>query len=189
MKNKFRVMAVVVSAIISGAVFAGTDVNPGSEAGTQGTGGQVHFTGSVTDSSCNVDTNSENQNVDLGKWASSYFSGEGAETTKTAFHIKVSGCSDSVANVAVLFDGSRDSTNTNLLATTGKAAGVAIKLYEDDKSTAINLGSKSRGQGVVKETGSGGSADLEFFADYISTAATVKPGSANSTADFNMIYN
>ncbi|HBZ0771843.1 TPA: fimbrial protein, partial [Klebsiella pneumoniae] len=32
-------------------------------------------------------------------------------------------------------------------------------------------------------------ADLEFYADYISTAATVTAGKADGTANFNMIYN
>ena len=124
-------------------------VNPGSNAGTQGTGGQVEFTGSITDSSCNVDSTSANQSVDLGKWASSYFTGAGSETTKTAFHIKVKDCPSTVTTVSVLFDGTRDTNNSDLLAINGTASGVAIKLYEDDKSTPVDLGAVSRGHSVT----------------------------------------
>nr|WP_228705051.1 fimbrial protein [Klebsiella michiganensis] len=165
-------------------------VNPGSNAGTQGTGGQVEFTGSITDSSCNVDSTSANQSVDLGKWASSYFTGAGSETTKTAFHIKVKDCPSTVTTVSVLFDGTRDTNNSDLLAINGTASGVAIKLYEDDKSTPVDLGTVSRGHSVTAGASGAatGTADLEFFADYVSTSA-VSAGSANGTANFNMIYN
>ncbi|CAM3579469.1 putative major fimbrial subunit LpfA [Klebsiella spallanzanii] len=198
MKTQFRIMAMFVGALVSGTALssisqparAAVTINPGSNAGTQGTGGQVEFTGSITDSSCNVDSTSANQSVDLGKWASSYFTGAGSETTKTSFHIKVKDCPSTVTTVSVLFDGTRDTNKTNLLAINGTAKGVAIKLYEDDKSTPIDLGSVSRGQSVTAgATGTTtGTADLEFFADYVSTSA-VSAGSADGTANFNMIYN
>ncbi|GKP88872.1 MULTISPECIES: fimbrial protein [Klebsiella] len=193
MKTQLRIMAILMGALVSGAAISVTtptiNVNPGSNAGTQGTGGQVIFNGSITDSSCNIDSASTSQTVDLGKWASTYFTSTGFETTKTPFHIKVKDCPASVTNVAVLFDGARDQSDNTLLATTGGAAGVAIKLYEDDKSTAVSLGSVSKAKNVVAGATAGtGTADLEFFANYISTGA-VKAGNANGTANFNMIYN
>lgn len=198
MKTQLRIMATVVGILVSGVVVAMPSqpahstltVNPGASAGTQSTGGQIEFSGSITDTSCNIDSTSANQIVDLGKWASSYFTGAGSETTKTAFHIKVKDCPATVTKVSVLFDGTRDSNNSNLLAVNGGAQGVAIKLYEDDKATSINLGTESKDQAVIAGTSgsNSGTADLEFFADYISTSA-VSAGSANGTANFNMVYN
>ena len=76
------------------------------------------------------------------------------------------------------------------IACNGGASGVAIKLYEHDRSTAVSLGKTSAKQTVTPGTSGGtGSADLEFYADYISTAATVTAGKADGTANFNMIYN
>lgn len=198
MKTQLRIMATVVGILVSGVVVAMPSqpahstltVNPGASAGTQSTGGQIEFSGSITDTSCNIDSTSANQIVDLGKWASSYFTGAGSETTKTAFHIKVKDCPATVTKVSVLFDGTRDSNNSNLLAVNGGAQGVVIKLYEDDKATPINLGTESKDQAVIAGTSgsNSGTADLEFFADYISTSA-VSAGSANGTANFNMVYN
>lgn len=198
MKTQLRIMATVVGILVSGVVVAMPSqpahstltVNPGASAGTQSTGGQIEFSGSITDTSCNIDSTSANQIVDLGKWASSYFTGAGSETTKTAFHIKVKDCPATVTKVSVLFDGTRDSNNSNLLAVNGGAQGGAIKLYEDDKATPINLGTESKDQAVIAGTSgsNSGTADLEFFADYISTSA-VSAGSANGTANFNMVYN
>ncbi len=128
--------------------------------------------------------------MDLGKWASNYFTSTGSETTKTSFHIKVKDCPASVTTVAVLFDGAREQTDTSLLAiNSGGASGVAIKLYEDDQNTAVSLGKVSKDHPVVAGATATGSADLEFYADYVSTGATVTAGDANGTANFNMIYN
>ncbi len=150
MKTQLRIMATVVGILVSGVVVAMPSqpahstltVNPGASAGTQSTGGQIEFSGSITDTSCNIDSTSANQIVDLGKWASSYFTGAGSETTKTAFHIKVKDCPATVTKVSVLFDGTRDSNNSNLLAVNGGAQGVAIKLYEDDKEKTFTYVTK-----------------------------------------------
>ncbi|CDN01682.1 TPA: fimbrial protein [Klebsiella quasipneumoniae] len=192
MKTQLRIMAILMGALVSGVAFQATaanTINPYSGTSAQGAGGQVNFNGSITDSSCNVDSSSTGQTVDLGKWTSTYFTSTGFETTKTPFHIKVTDCPASIKTVAVLFDGARDPSDNTLLATTGGAAGVAIKLYEDDKSTAVSLGSVSKAKNVVTGATAGtGTADLKFFADYISTGA-VTAGDANGTANFNMIYN
>ncbi|HDU4279918.1 TPA: fimbrial protein [Klebsiella variicola] len=192
MKTQLRIMAILMGALVSGVTFQATaanTINPNSGTSAQGAGGQVNFNGSITDSSCNVDSGSTGQTVDLGKWASNYFTSTGSETTKTSFHIKVKDCPASVTTVAVLFDGARDQSDTTLLATNGGATGVAIKLYEDDQNTAVSLGKVSKDHPVVAGATAGtGSADLEFYADYVSTGA-VAAGDANGTANFNMIYN
>lgn len=65
------------------AGYRGQHYQSGSGTSSEGAGGQVIFNGSITDSSCNVDSSSNGQKVDLGKWASNYFTGTGFETTKT----------------------------------------------------------------------------------------------------------
>ncbi|MCT4702251.1 fimbrial protein [Enterobacteriaceae bacterium H20N1] len=196
MKSQFRIMALMLSTLASGAAISGAsgvNVNPGSDAGTQSTGGQVQFTGSITDTSCNIDTESANQTVDLGKWSSSYFGAAGTETTKTPFHIKVQDCPDSVTSVAVLFDGNHDATDKNMLAIdsgANAATGVAIELYEASRNQKINLGSVTEEYPInAGSTGNDGTADLTFYADYRSTADDVTVGDANGVANFNMVYN
>ncbi|MEH8712120.1 fimbrial protein [Klebsiella quasipneumoniae] len=194
MKKQPRFITILIGALLSGVAFQATaanTINPNSGTSAQGAGRQITFNGSITDSSCNVDSNSSGQPVDLGKWASNYFTGTGAETTKTPFHIKVKDCPASVTTVAVLFDGAREQTDTSLLAINGGGAkGVAIKLYEHDQTTAVSLGKTTAKQTVTPGSSGGtGTADLEFYADYVSTAATVTAGKADGTANFNMIYN
>ncbi|WP_442796721.1 fimbrial protein [Pantoea vagans] len=162
--------------------------NPGTTAGTQGAGGEVKFTGEITDVSCNVSAGSKSQTVDLGKWAKSYFESR-SETTETPFTISVKDCPASVTKVAVLFDGDKDAGDSTLLKVAGDgAAGVGIKLYEADRSTPIAIGSISKAVKVVTAT-DGGSADLKFFADYKSDGAAITVGKANSVSNFVMVYN
>ena len=186
MNTQFRIMACLVAALVSGAANAAA----GSAPTAQGAGGQVNFKGTITDASCNIDAGSKGQDVDLGTWDKSYFNAAGTETTKTVFNIKVTNCPDSVKQVSVLFDGQKDSQMPELLAvTSGGATGVGIKLYEDDQTSVVKLGTASKKQNVTVGSQNNGSAELKFYADYVSTVAAVTAGQANGVADFNMIYN
>lgn len=180
MKNQIRIAAILVSAMASGAALSAVS-------GVQGTGGVVEFSGEIVDSSCNVSTASKKQTVDLGRWAKTFFTGSGVETTKIPFTISVDNCPASVTTVAVLFTGVTDATDPTLLAlnTGSVATGVGIKLYQAGSTpTPISLGSVSAAENVVSNK-----ADLKFMADYISTTGNVTAGSANGTADFLMVYN
>ncbi|QCA06580.1 fimbrial protein [Pantoea vagans] len=195
MNIRKRILPVALAGLmISGSALAATDgpspmnTNPGAKAGTQGAGGEVKFTGEITDVSCNVSTGSQSQTIDLGKWAKSYFESR-TETTETPFTISVQDCPASVTKVAVLFDGDKDSgDNTLLKVTDGGATGVGIKLYEADRSTPIAIGAISKAVDVVKAS-EGGSADLNFYANYKSDGAAITVGKANSVSNFVMVYN
>lgn len=194
MKSQFRIMAVVIAALASGTTLSAiandmTTTVPAAE-GTQGAGGQVKFTGEITDAACDIDTNSTNQVVDLGKWASSYFKATGTETTKTSFHINVKDCPSSVSKVAVLFDGTHDANEADLLAINGDATGVGIKLIEADETTQVKLGTISKEYPIdAGSDGEAGTADLLFYADYRATADTVTAGNADGVTNFEMVYN
>ncbi|ADI78234.1 MULTISPECIES: fimbrial protein [Pantoea] len=197
MNIRKRILPVALAGLmISGsALAAATDgpspmnTNPGASAGTQGAGGEVKFTGEITDVSCDVSTASKKQSVDLGKWAKSYFESR-TETTQTPFTISVKDCPASVTKVAVLFDGDKDAgDNTLLKVADGGATGVGIKLYEGDRSTPIAIGSISKGVDKMVETEEGGSADLIFYADYKSDGAEIAVGPANAVSNFVMVYN
>ena len=163
--------------------------NPGMKGGTQGTGGVVHFTGKITDVSCDVSQESTGQTVDLGAWAKSYFKSQ-KETTLTPFSIKVQNCPESVKKVAVLFDGEKDARDQTLLkVTSGEASGVGIKLYEENRSTAIDIGKVSDKQTLETAGGSTGTTELKFFADYRANGDEIKTGDAKADANFLMVYN
>lgn len=193
---KKSVLSLTLAGILaSSAVFAAPqdgvspiNTNPGSAAGTQGAGGEVKFTGEITDISCDISTASKTQTVDLGKWATSYFDNR-SETTQTPFTISVKDCPSSVKTVAVLFDGDKDAGDSTLLQlTAGGAAGVGVKLYQSDRTNSVAIGSISKAVNIV-DAEHGGSADLNFYASYKSDGAEIKTGNANAVSNFVMVYN
>ncbi|QCT21928.1 type 1 fimbrial protein [Jejubacter calystegiae] len=192
---KKTLLAVFVgsSLMISGTTFSVAseispmNVNPGSEAGTQGTGGVVNFIGEITDVSCDITPGSKSQTVDLGKWAASYFP-DNKESTQTPFQIRVENCPESVSTVAVLFDGEKDAADGSLLAVTGGATGVGVKLYEEDRSSSIKIGSVSEAMNVTQSE-DGGEATLTFYADYRADGQPISVGHANAVSNFVMVYN
>lgn len=98
-------------------------------------------------------------------------------------------CPVTVTNAKVRFDGTPDLTNASLLAidtsVAGAATGVAINLMTADKADLPLHGSNSY---IYPLSGTADNT-LNFYAQYISTAASVTAGPANSVANFSVVYN
>ena len=94
-----------------------------------------------------------------------------------------------VTNAKVRFDGTPDATNASLLAidssAAGAAIGVAINLMTADKADLPLHGSNSYSYALSSTADN----TLSFYAQYISTAATVTAGPGNSVANFSVVYN
>lgn len=59
MKKQPRFITILIGALLSGVALQATaanTINPDSGTSSEGAGGQVIFNGSITDSSCNVDS-------------------------------------------------------------------------------------------------------------------------------------
>ncbi|WP_049292242.1 fimbrial protein [Franconibacter helveticus] len=151
--------------------------------------GTVNFTGEILDAACTVDVGSQNQTVALGKYNKSEFAAAGDVTAATKFNIILKSCPASVTSATVRFDGTPDASDSKLLAidssVTGAATGVAINLMSANKAQLPLHGSN----GYSYTLSSTADNTLDFYAQYISTATTVKAGPANSVANFSVIYN
>lgn len=74
--------------------------------------GTIHFTGSITDQTCTVDTGSQNLPVDLGNVAQTALNGAaGMKAAPTRFTLSLSDCPDTVTGANVKFDGTSDGVN------------------------------------------------------------------------------
>ena len=108
--------------------------------------GTIHFTGSITDQTCKIDTGSQNLPVNLGNVAQTALNGaKGMRAAPTQFTINVSECPETVTGANVKFDGTSDNNDQSLLALdsgTGIATGVGIQIA-DKNGTAIPLHSAS----------------------------------------------
>lgn len=151
--------------------------------------GTINFTGKILDNACDVDVASQNQSIDLGSYNKTEFPTSGSKTAAKEVKIVLKNCPVTVTNAQVRFDGTPDLTNASLLAidssVVGAASGVAINLMTADKADLPLHGSNSYSYPLSS------SADntLMFYAQYISTAATVVPGPANSVTNFSVVYN
>lgn len=151
--------------------------------------GTVNFNGNILDSACDVDVASQNQVVVLGDYYKTEFPTTGARTAATQFSIVLKNCPVTVTNAKVRFDGTPDLSNASLLAidssVAGAATGVAINLMSADKADLPLHGSNSYSYALSSTADN----TLNFYAQYISTAASVTAGRANSVANFSVVYN
>lgn len=148
--------------------------------------GNINFTGEMIGNACTITGSSGSDvSVAMGNVALSSFNNAGDTAAPTQFTIGLSSCS-SVTSAQISFDGTQDTTNTNLikLATGDNAAtGVGVGIYESDSSTIIPLYSKSKAVAIAN-----GTAQFNFIAKYVSTSKTVTAGPANASATFTVMY-
>lgn len=105
-----------------------------SYAGT--TSATVNITGRITTSPCNIDTNTVNQTVDLGK-GYSYNMVSGTGSAWKSFQLTLSKCPNYWTNATVTFTGTA-ATDNGYFANSGSASGVVLQLSNQNHS--INYG-------------------------------------------------
>ena len=158
-----------------------------SRADTQIGTWNMTINGTVLPSSCDVDADSQNQTVQLGKISSSVFSSVGATSPNTPVSIKLTGCTNATG-VKVTFSGNADADNPQLLALSDTggggtlATGVGVEVMNSD-NTAIPLNSPSS-QFTLKD----GDNTLSFLLHYKATKMPVTGGSATAVVYFDMSY-
>ena len=141
----------------------------------------VTFNGTILQETCHVDNN--NVNVLLGTYGVAQFPTVGTTTIPVAFSISLTDCptSGGPTSALVTFSGPADSANN--LALTGPAGGISIDIKKADGGD-ININSQASGITLSNAV----SQQLNFTANYISTALPVTAGSANSVAQVNISY-
>lgn len=161
-------------------------ITAGAAGSVQASDGTIHFTGSITDQTCKVDTGSQNLNVDLGKVAKTALNGAaGMKAAPTRFTLSLSDCPETVTGANVKFDGATDGVDQSLLALdsgTGIATGVGIQIA-DKNGSPIPLHTASTDYTLAEGTNS-----LDFVARYVSTGTAVTTGPANGTSEFTINY-
>ncbi|MEO9384145.1 fimbrial protein [Chromobacterium phragmitis] len=153
--------------------------------------GRLDVYGELVTSACGLDPNSQRLEVGLGLVSSQRFKKIGDRSQAVPFDIRLTECSiDTMTTVAVRFTGPQDNENRQLMAVTGSAAGIGIRL-QSPSGTDIALGEYSPLVGLTN-----GSNSLRFNAMYESTRAAaapgqpggILPGSANGLAQFDLRY-
>lgn len=148
--------------------------------------GNINFTGTVIDSTCEVNGASPGTAiaVPMGVVQKSEMAASvGANGPTQSFSIALTGCDAAITGATVSIDGTRDADISALLALTpgGTAAtGVGIEL-------STGAGPYTLGTALpVALNGNAGSVD--FTARYQSSNATVVAGEANAVATYSISY-
>ena len=193
MKANKKLMSLVVAAACFSASAMALPARAAS-AVTTGNIAKVEFQGSINAGACDVSPSSTDQVVQMGSVAEADFGGATGTHAKTSspFKLQLTGCDTTVAkNVAVAFQGATAGSDTTTLAVDNSmtggttATGVGIQIFQEGNSTPLTL------DGTAFDTDTAltdGANTLNFTAQYISTADTVTPGAADSSAQVNFQY-
>lgn len=151
--------------------------------------GQINFSGTIHSATCDVDVSSENQSINIGTFSASDFPTVGSTSIFKPFDISLQNCTQGISGAKVLFTGTQDSDNSNLLALedtdgTGQmASGIGVEILDvNQKAVPIN-NTDSDLYALVQ-----GKNTLAFYLRYKSTQATVKAGNATAVMYFDLQY-
>nr|WP_321280548.1 fimbrial protein [uncultured Vibrio sp.] len=180
MKSVFAATAIALT--LSTSAFAATIE------GAEAVGGVVHFTGFITDSTCAVNgqDNPFDESLDLGTYLTTDFAAAGDVSTSVPLNLSLTDCPESVSGVSLRITSTEgaDDYASDYAITEGSAAGVAIRL-NDDEGQPIAYGEESKTWEVT-----GGAADVVVEAQYVATVAGTEmtAGNANLDATFSINY-
>ncbi|ECC1505696.1 fimbrial protein [Salmonella enterica subsp. houtenae] len=158
--------------------------------------GTVNFTGKIIEAGCKIDGNvTTDKDVELGEISRTAFTTSGDTAATTPFSLVLTECPASLLgkSVNVKYEGTPDNINNDYLQLTGYgdsgvAKGVAIELLNADLSS-LPLGTESNAVNIQGTADAPAETNLNFFARYVSTEASVTAGTANATVNFTLTYN
>lgn len=156
------------------------------------TDGTITFTGSITDTTCEIVVNggSADATVTLPTVSANALANVGDTAGTTPFTIALSNCSGtSLATASTWFEaGTYVDADTGRLLNSGDAANVDVQLLNSNLGVITAGGtSGSSQQNDVAVDISGGSGTLNYYAQYYATAS-VGAGSVTSSVNYSIVY-
>lgn len=151
----------------------------------------LKFTGTIVAETCDVDSSSIEQTIDLGQFSTADFPSVGSVTKFKPFNINLKNCTQNISGAKVWFTGTQDNANPALLKLTDTgmgtadtmATGVGVEIL-DDNQTSIAINNSNSSVFPLKA----GQNTLSFYLRYKSTLATVTAGNATAVMYFDLQY-
>lgn len=149
----------------------------------------LKFTGTILPPTCEVDTTSAQQTIDLGQFSPQDFPVTGSTTAATRFQIKLKACGNGASGSKVWFTGSADNDDPTLLAIsdtgTGNAmaTGIGVQILDDSQQP---IGINNTGSAAYPLQA--GDNTLDFYLRYKSTLPVVTAGNATAVMYFDLTY-
>jgi major type 1 subunit fimbrin (pilin) len=184
--------------ILSAALIAGLGALAAQSA--MAADGTITFNGNISAVTCTVHggapgSGGGNFTVTLPNVASSAFPSAGSIAGATAYNIYVGGAGEAGCTNGTQVRVHYEPTSPNVDATTGYlnlatgagvATGVKLQLLNAGDKSVINLANAPDSTPI---TVANNTATLPFYAQYVSTAASVTAGTANSSVLYSIEYN
>lgn len=156
--------------------------------------GTINVTGNIIDGSCDISTDSQNINVDLGSVPVDTFTKVGDKSNPSPFTITLKNCSSAINGADVMFIGTPDAHNSTLLGLTqepGVAQNVGIRIlrtdYADFGMNEIVYLNKLLNSGVNFDDDEE-EKSLTYALRYEESASGVTVGTGNAVMYFDIYY-
>ncbi|AYQ39901.1 fimbrial protein [Burkholderia aenigmatica] len=153
--------------------------------------GTITINGEITTQTCTISGNGSGKDftVALKEVSTSALATSGATAGRLPFNIVLSNCSPNSGNASVYFEpGTTVNASTgNLKNDKGTATNVEIGLLNKDASN-IKLGAVKGQQNSQTVPISGGTATLDYYAQYVATGGAATSGSVDTSVMYSVSY-
>ncbi|WP_175685419.1 fimbrial protein [Burkholderia anthina] len=153
--------------------------------------GTITITGEITGQTCTISGNSSGKDftVTLPGVSTSALSASGSTAGRTPFTIGLSKCTPNSGSASVYFEpGTTVNAGTGQLKNaSGTATNVEVGLLNKDGSN-IKLGAALGSQKSQVVPISGGTATLDYFAQYVATGGAAGAGSVDTSVMYSVVY-
>lgn len=144
----------------------------------------VNIAGNIYDTTCQVDSSSQNMVVDLGQALSSDFKSVGDTGRWKNFDLLLTNCPASLMVATITVNGQPDAKHPNKYANTGTAGGLALELA--DRIDYITLAPQASFNTMIN--GSTHTAYFPMAARYYATSMPVTAGTFSSVVQATFTY-
>ncbi|PWG72336.1 type 1 fimbrial protein [Enterobacter mori] len=144
----------------------------------------LNIEGNIYDTTCEVDSSSQNMVVDLGQAVSGDFKDVGDTGPWKDFDLKLTNCPPTLAVATISVDGKRDARHPFKFANSGTAGGMALELA--DRLDYIVLAPQASFSAVIDA--STHTADFPMAARYYTTSMPVTAGTFSSIVQATFTY-
>ncbi|KVH40713.1 fimbrial protein [Burkholderia cepacia] len=153
--------------------------------------GTITITGEITGQTCTIsgEGGGKDFTVTLPGVSTSALSTSGATAGRKPFRIALSNCSPDSGNASVYFEPGTtvNATTGQLINTSGSAKNVEVGLLNKDGSN-IRLGSAQGQQNSKSVPIQSGSADLDYYAQYVAVGGAATSGTVGTSVMYSISY-
>jgi len=144
----------------------------------------VNFTGTVSDATCEIQTDSQNPEVNLGELYNKDLEEAGSASEWVSFNITLFNCPPALKTVSATFSGTPDGKDASLYKSTGDASNVAVELQDQNTQSVL-------GNGTVDAVNisSSGNAVFNLQARAKTVTGNVTAGTIDSLIEMTYTYN